>query len=197
MGKQEYISELSKYLTHLTLAEQQEILRDVDEHFHEASKAGRSDDSAMEQLGKPKIFAQMMIAETKVNRIHQATSFTTKLRAMGGALLAVLVLTPFNFFFVFFPLLIATIFIMSSLPIIAFLVISIPVLFIAVPIILFRFGFHFFLSMGILFLLIGWCGFATLIISLFYYLTVFYFKAVITIFNWNIRFIKHSMKVTT
>ena len=196
MNKQAYIQALSEHLSSLTIEEQQDILRDVEEHFREASQAGRSEESVIAQLGKPKAFAEMMIAETKVNRIQQATSLGSKLRAVCGALLAVLVLTPFNLIFVFLPLFFITLFIAMGWFAIVAIVVSVPLLCIVAPILMLKIGFHFLLLMGILFFTIGWCALAVAVMTVFYYVTLFYFKGISALFKWNLQFIKRSMRIS-
>jgi len=194
MNKQEYIHQLSARLSSLTANERAEILRDVEEHFREAMQAGRSEEAVVKQLGDPKAFADMMTAERKIKRIDSANTLGKKLWAVVGAAIAIVVLTPFNLIFVFLPLLLATLFIISGWPIVLILALSIPIAFIFALGMMIKVGFHLLMLLAIIFLLIGWGALVVAIFVGFYFLTFLYIKGITALFNWNLKFIKRSMR---
>jgi uncharacterized membrane protein len=194
MNKQQYINELTSRLSVLSPDERSDILRDVEEHFREAGLAARSDESVVAQLGSPKVFADMMIAETKVNRIQTATTLSSKLKAIVGAAFAILVLTPFNLIFVLIPLILVTSFIVTGWPVIMLFILSLPIACIAAVVMMFTAGFNLYLSFAILFFVFGWCGLVIAMTVGFYYITLFYVKGVSALFKWNLQFIKRSMR---
>lgn len=194
MNKQQYLNELTTRLAALSPDERADILRDVEEHFHEAARLGRSEESVIALLGDPKAFADMMIAETKVKRIQSATSMSNKLYAAMGALFAILVLTPFNLIFVLLPLLVVTLFVFLGWLVVSFCAVSIPISILVALGLIIKVGWHLFLLLAILCCTIAWCAFVVAIIAVFYYLTLFYIKGVSALFKMNLQFIKRSMR---
>src|ERR1700734_1931146 len=103
MNKQEFLHELDKALASLSKEERQDILRDMEEYFHEGMSRGQSEEDIVNKLGSPKEIADTIIAETKVKRLNEAPTIPLKFKAMIAALFAILLLTPFNLIFVLLP----------------------------------------------------------------------------------------------
>ncbi len=194
MNKQQFLSELEKYLNDLSAEERNDILRDMEEYFREAKSRGRSEEDVLEKLGSPKIFSETIIAEAKVKRIRTASTWPQKISAGFGALLAILLLTPFNLIFVLLPLLLVTLMIIVGWPIVLAIALSLPVVLLVLFFLIFEVGFKLFALLSLLFFAIGWFGMVTAVVVGFFYVTLFYFKGVAKLFQWNIQFIKNRMK---
>ncbi len=106
MDQKQFLSELEAALAPLQLKERQDILRDQEEFFREALASGRKLESIISGLGDPKILAQTLLAQSKIEQAHEHPSLGGKLKLTSGAVLAVLALAPLNFFFVIGPLVI-------------------------------------------------------------------------------------------
>ena len=194
MNKNQYISELSSHLAALSETERADILRDVEEHFREANNSGQSEESVIQQLGKPTSFADMMVAETKVNRINNATTLGKKLKAVASAALTILILAPFNLIFILFPLFLATLFIGIIGIMVLFFTLSIPLAIVSPIIFILTIGFHLILLSIVVLLAAGWCGLVATIMILFYYVALLYVRVISALFSWNINFVKRSLR---
>ncbi len=193
MNKQEFLLSLERALADLSTDERKDILRDIEEHFHEGTSRGQTDDDIIKKLGTPKSIADTIIAETKVKRISQANTIPSKIKAVFGALFAILLLTPFNFFFVLIPLLFVSLFFVIGWPLVVVLAISLPIIWIITVGLAIHVGFQFFALAAILFFALGWLGLVVAVIVGFSYLTYFYFRIIAKLFQWNIQFIKKHM----
>ena len=194
MNKTAFLTELKQALSALSEAERADVLRDMEEYFYEASQRGLTDEAIIAKLGSPKKIAEPIIAEAKVKRIESATSFPGKMTAVFGALLAILVLTPFNFIFLFFPLLFVSLLLVCAWPIAILCVLSLPIALIAAVFMMFHVGFKLFAFFALLFLLIGWGGLTAMIVLGLVFLTVLFFQGVAKLCRWNINFIKNQMR---
>lgn len=194
MSKQVFLSELDKALSGLSEAERKDILRDIEEYFHESMSRGRSEQEVLQKLGSVKTLSETIIAEAKVKRINSANSIAQKIYAIFGALIAILLLTPFNLIFVLFPLLLATFFIIIGWPVVIAIAFTVPIVFVVLIILVFQVGFKLFALLALLFFAIGWVSMSVVAIVGFIYLTLFYFKGIARLFQWNIKFIKNRMR---
>lgn len=194
MNKQTFLAELERELADLSPDERKDILRDMDEYFHEAMSRGMGEEDVLKKLGAPKAFSETILAEAKVKRMQTATGFSKKVPAFFGALGAILLLTPFNLFFVLLPLLFATLFIVIGWPLILVLIASLPILLIVSTFIIINIGFKIFALLSILFFIIGWFGMVVAIVIGFSYITLFYFKGIARLFQWNIQFVKNRAR---
>ena len=194
MNKQQFFLQLKQSLTHLPAEEQQDILRDMEEYFHEAELRGLSEEEITEKLGSPKKISDTIIAEYKVKRINNAGTFTQKISAVFGALIAILILAPFNFIFVFIPLIIISLLLIACWPIAFALFISIPIVLIGIIIALFIMPFKIIALLFLLCLAIGWCSMVFVVALGLSCLTILFFKGISKLFQWNINFIKNRMR---
>lgn len=194
MNKQSFLKELEISLAHLSPEERDDILRDMEEHFHEAEKRGQSEAETIKKLGSPKIIAETISAEQKVKKIDEANTIPQKIRALFGALFAILLLTPFNLIFVLLPLFLVTLFFIIGWPIVFAIIISLPIVFILGIMMSIHVGLQIFALLSILFFALGWLGFVIALSVGFFYLTLFYFKAIAKLLQWNIQFVKNHMK---
>lgn len=194
MNKQTFLSELAKALADLSEEERQDILRDMEEYFHEGIRRGQSEEEIVKKLGSPKSIAETIIAETKVKRINKANTIPLKIKAAFAALFAILLLAPFNVIFVLLPLFIITLFIVMGWPIVLIIAITLPIIWLVSIFLGFYVGFHLFALLAILCFAIGWFGMVAAIVVGFLYLTLLYFKGIAKLFQWNIQFIKNRMK---
>ncbi len=194
MNKQTFFLELRKSLTYLPIAEQQDILRDMEEYFHEAELRGLSEEEIIEKLGSPKKISDTIIAEAKIKRIDNASTFSQKISAVFGALIAILILAPFNFIFVFIPLLLVSLLLIACWPIAIALFISVPFVLVGLIIALFAVNFKLIALVFLLFFAIGWGSMVVAVALGLSFLTLLYFKAVTKLFQWNINFIKSRMR---
>lgn len=194
MNKQVFILELKKSLQHLPAEEQQDILRDMDEYFHEATLRGLSEEEITEKLGSPKKISDTIIAEAKIKKIDHASTFSQKMSAVFGALIAILILAPFNFIFVFIPLLLISLLLIGFWPIAIALFISVPFVLVGIIIALFVVKFKLIALAFLCFFAIGWGSMVIAVALGLSYLTLLYFKGVTKLFQWNINFIKNRMR---
>jgi uncharacterized membrane protein len=194
MNKQMYLSELEKELANLSYVERADIMRDMEEYFREGELHGRTEDEIIKQLGSPKKLAETLRAEAKVKKIQEASSVTQKFGAVLAALIAILLLTPFNLIFVLFPLLFITLLLIVGWPIVIILAITLPIIWIFDIFLSFFVGFNIFALLALLFFAIGWCGLVVTVLVGFSFLTILYFKGIAALFMWNINFIKNRMR---
>ena len=194
MSKKQFLSELEKALSSLSEAERKDILRDMEEYFYEAMHRGRTEEEVLKELGDPKALSETIIAETKVNRINVATTLYQKISAIFGALIAILVLTPFNLIFILFPLMFVTLFIAAGWILVLAAGFSAPVILLILIAMLFSIGFKVFALLSLIFFALGWLSMVTAIVVAFIYVTTLYFKGVSGLFQWNVRFVKSRMR---
>lgn len=194
MNKQTFLTELEKNLKELSPEERQDIIRDMEEYFREAMSHGQQEEEIVKKLGSPKILSETILAEAKVKRIEKAPTVSKKVSAIFGALGAILVLTPFNFFFVLLPLLFVSLFFIIGWPLMIVGLISLPILLILSVLMVIHVGFKIFALLAILFFAVGWCGLIGAAFVGLIYLTIFYFKGIARLFQWNINFVKNRMR---
>ena len=194
MNKHTFLTELEKRLLHLPYEERQDILRDMEEYFREGKIHGKSDEDIIKSLGSPRKIAETIIAEAKVKRISEASTFTQKVAALFSAMLAVLLLIPFNLIFVFLPLLLATLIIVIGWPIVFVIILCLPIIWFINALLAIQIGFHFFSLLALIFFGIGCLSIVMIIVFGFFYLTLFYFKGVTKLLKWNLTFIKRHMR---
>jgi uncharacterized membrane protein len=103
MTKLEFLSELKNELKSLPKFEVDEILRDQDEYISDAIRMGRQESEVIDSLGKPKVFAKNLIAETHINSAFESEAFSDKFKNVFRALFAVIALAPLNLIFVLGP----------------------------------------------------------------------------------------------
>lgn len=104
MNKTEFLEQLRKELRGIPQVEIDDIIRDHDEIIRDAVAAGRTEESIVSSLGQPSELAKSLKAEIKIEKAQDASGLSAKLKAMLGAVGAVLVLAPFNLIFVLGPL---------------------------------------------------------------------------------------------
>lgn len=194
MNKYEFFRELEQRLAHLPNYERSDILRDMEEYFNEGLQRGLSEAEIIKRLGTPKKIADTILLESKVKRIEQASTISQKFSAVWAAFIAILLLTPFNLIFICLPLLLITLFFMIGWPIVVFLAITLPIIFLLNFIFSFVIGFNIFAILAILFFGFGWLGLVATVILAFSFLTILYFKGIAWIFKWNLNFIKNRIR---
>lgn len=104
MNKTQFIEQLKKELSGLPQSEIDDIIRDHEEMIRDAVAAGRSEESFVATFGKPSELARNLRAEIKIEKAQDENKLPAKMKAMFGALGAVLVLAPFNLIFVLGPM---------------------------------------------------------------------------------------------
>lgn len=112
MSESTFIRELEKALRALPPAQRQDILDDYRSHISEARARGKSDELIFESLGDPKALARSFIAEYHVNLIREPVEgqkLSTSLWHMIRAFFIVISIIAFNFFFMLWPILFASI----------------------------------------------------------------------------------------
>ena len=112
MQKTEYINQLKKELSDLPNNEVEDIIRDQEEFIREALAAGRSEAELLKSIGTPADFAKNIKAEIKYEKVESKIQtaekdfhLSIKLKSLVGAVIALLVLAPFNLIFVLGPFL--------------------------------------------------------------------------------------------
>lgn len=104
MTRGEYLKSLRQNLSHLPNAEVDDVVRDQEEYINDAVRGGRSEADVLQGLGDPKVFAQSLTAENKIQQARTTAELGPKLKHTFSALLAILALAPFNLIFVLGPL---------------------------------------------------------------------------------------------
>jgi len=104
MTKTQFIEQLKKALSGLPQSEIDDIIRDHEEIIRDALAAGRTEESIVHSLGQPSELAKSLKAEIKIEKAQDEIKLGAKMKAMFGALGAVLVLAPFNLIFVLGPM---------------------------------------------------------------------------------------------
>ena len=193
MKKQRFLAELEKALSCLSSKERLDILRDIEEHFHEGISHGKSEEAIVKKLGSPNTLAETIIAETKVKRISEANTLTEKTSALCGALFAILLLAPFNLIFIALPLFLATLLLIIGWPIMFGIILFLPFIWVINLLFAIHVGFHLFSLLALFFFAIGCLGFVITLIIGFSGITLLYFKAVARLLKWNLQFIKSRM----
>jgi uncharacterized membrane protein len=194
MNKQQFLQALDAALSRLSDEERKDILRDMEEYFHEAMSRGLAEEDVVKKLGSVETLSNTLIAEAKVKRIRSAGSVSKKVGALFSALFAVLLLTPFNLIFVLLPLFLVTLFIVVGWPIVIIVALSLPLIILLGLVMTVHVGMQLFALLAILFFALGWIGLVIAITVGFWYLTCWYFKGVMKLFQWNIKFVKNSMR---
>ncbi len=194
MNKQTFFNELEQALAPLSKEERDDILRDMEEYFREATERGKTEEEILKSLGSPKTLSETIIAETKIKRIDTASTVGGKISAVFSAFFAIVLLTPFNLFFVLFPVLFATLMLVIGWPLLIIFCFSMPIIFILGIIYMFQVGFAFLAVLSIIFFIIGWFALIFALLIGFTQLTLLYFKGISKLFQWNIQFIKNRMK---
>ncbi len=194
MNKQTFFNELEQALAPLSKEERDDILRDMEEYFREATERGKTEEEILKSLGSPKTLSETIIAETKIKRIDTASTVSGKISAVFSAFFAIVLLTPFNLFFVLFPVLFATLMLVIGWPLLIIFCFSMPIIFILGIIYMFQVGFAFLAVLSIIFFIIGWFALIFALLIGFTQLTLLYFKGISKLFQWNIQFIKNRMK---
>jgi len=194
MNKTTFFAELTRALESLSKEEREDILRDMEEHFYEGGKRGLSEEDIIDKLGSPKKIADTIIIEAKVKRISSAQTVPQKMSAVCSATLAILVLAPFSFIFIFIPLLFIGMLLCSLWPLAFFLAFSLPFVLIALLLMMFQLGFHLMAWLCLIFLAIGWSSMVFALVLGLSLLTVMLFSYIVKLFQWNIEFVKKQIR---
>ncbi len=104
MNKTQFIEQLRKALSGIPQVEIDDIIRDQEEIIRDALAAGRTEESIITSLGNPTELARNLKAEFKIEKAQDEIKLGAKVKAMFGAVGAVLVLAPFNLIFVLGPM---------------------------------------------------------------------------------------------
>ena len=104
MTKEEFINQLRKELSGIPQSELEDIIRDQEELIRDAIAAGRSEESIVASLGQASELAKNLKAEIKIEKAQDENKLPAKMKAVFGAVGAVLVLAPFNLIFVLGPM---------------------------------------------------------------------------------------------
>ena len=132
--------------------------------------------------------------ENNVECINAATTVRQKISTVFTATLAILVLAPFNFIFLFIPLVLITILLCGLWPLVFLLGITVPIVLFVVGLMLFNIGFHVFALLCILFFALGWGSMVLAIIVGLSILTILFFEGIVALLKWNISIIKKQMR---
>lgn len=102
MKKQEFLKELKRELENNQVAKVSEILSDYEEHFTHGLSKGKSELEIASSLGIPSTIAKAYKTETMIQEIKSPENQFRWGLALN-VLLRLLVIAPFNFFFLFIP----------------------------------------------------------------------------------------------
>ena len=189
MNQKKFIEQLRGSLSFLPEEEINEIIRDQEEYIQDAIRSGRNEPEVIASLGDPKLFAASLNATTKIKRAASSIGIKQQVRHTFQAVFAVLALAPFNLIFVLGPFLgvlgllfggwIGTVsLLVSSL----FIMLAFFLKFILAP-----YGILSFCSA--LFFLFGLFGLSSLLLSLMFHLSQFFFKLTLQYLKWNLSFL--------
>lgn len=105
MNKNVFLKKLEEYLKPLGKEAVVDILRDQEEFINEAISAGRAEVEVISSIGDPKKFAQNIIAESRLDRADEATTFKRQVSTTWAVLKSFAVLAPLNIFVLIGPFL--------------------------------------------------------------------------------------------
>lgn len=100
MNKEQFLSRLSSSLKRLSPAEQQDILRDFEEHFAIGAEEGKTEEDVADSLGSPNQIAKELLASYHLEKVESTASTGNIFRAVWavaglGFFNLVIVLGPF------------------------------------------------------------------------------------------------------
>lgn len=190
MTRGEYLKSLRQNLSHLPTAEVDDIVRDQEEYINDAINGGRTEADVLQGLGDPKVFAQSMTAETKIQQARTSVEFGPKVKHTFHALLAILALAPFNLIFVLGPLcallgiLIAAWTVSGTAALVSLLLLMIyPFKFLAVSL-------GFWTHVGGFFFLLGSLFAGIFAVLAMVKITQWFLQGLLGYLNWNLNFIR-------
>jgi uncharacterized membrane protein len=102
MNQINYLSSLRRELEQRKVPKIHDIMADYEEHFAYALKSGKSEAEIIEKLGAPDLIARAYETESMINQAKdssQGVQWGLILSSLGR----VIILAPFNFFFMFIP----------------------------------------------------------------------------------------------
>ena len=105
MKRDQFILALRRSLIQLPQAEVEDVIRDQNEYISDAIAAGRTEDDVIKSLGDPKVLANSLQADLKIQRAESAVSFNKQVSLTFSALIAILALAPLNIIFILGPFL--------------------------------------------------------------------------------------------
>jgi uncharacterized membrane protein len=189
MTKSEFLNQLKSELKGVPQNEIDDIIRDQEEMIREAVTSGRTEDSVLRGLGHPLELAKNLKAEIKIVKADEQKNLAPKMKAVLGAIGALLVLAPFNLIFVLGPFMALVAVILSGWIVAAALA--------AVSFIMFWFSLtnEVIMSSGfssvasILFLVLSALGLSCVFVGIMYFVSLFAAKITIKYLKWNFNFI--------
>lgn len=201
MQKTEYINQLKKELSDLPTNEVDDIIRDQEEFIREALAAGRSESEFLQSIGTPADLAKNIKAElkyekaeSKIESAEKDFHLSIKLKSVVAAVLALLVLAPFNLIFVLGPFL-ALLGILFGGWVFSFVFGAVSlaalVLFFATII---HSGGTVWAMLATFFGFLSGLAFSMVMIATMYFVSLLVLKIVTRYLRWNLNFLKVSAK---
>jgi uncharacterized membrane protein len=201
MQKTEYINQLKKELSDLPTNEVDDIIRDQEEFIREALAAGRSESEFLQSIGTPADLAKNIKAElkyekaeSKIESAEKDFHLSIKLKSVVAAVLALLVLAPFNLIFVLGPFL-ALLGILLGGWVFSFVFGAVSlaalVLFFATII---HSGGTVWAMLATFFGFLSGLAFSMVMIATMYFVSLLVLKIVTRYLRWNLNFLKVSAK---
>lgn len=108
MQEHKFIKNLAHALRSLPEAQREDILADYRAHIYEARGRGKSDEAIELALGDVRTLARSFIADYHVNQIYaprEGQKLSSSLYHMARALVVLISILAFNFFFMLWPIL--------------------------------------------------------------------------------------------
>lgn len=201
MQKIEYINQLRKELSDLPISDVEDIIRDQEEFIREALAAGRSEAEFLKSMGEPAELAKNIKgeikyerAESKIENAEKDFNLSIKLKSVVAAVLALLVLAPFNLIFVLGPF-VALLGILLGGWVFSFVFGAVSlaalVLFFATII---HSGGAVWALLATFFGFLSGLAFSMVMMATMYFFSLFVLKIVTRYLRWNLNFLKVSAK---
>lgn len=201
MQKTEYINQLKKELSDLPSNDVEDIIRDQEEFIREALAAGRSETEFLQSIGTPSELAKNIKAElkyekaeSKIENAEKDFHLSIKLKSVIAAVLAVLVLAPFNLIFVLGPFLALLGLLMGGWVFsFVFGAVSLAALVLFFSTIIHSGGAVWAL-LATFFGFLSGLAFSMVMIATMYFVSLFVLKIITRYLRWNLNFLKVSAK---
>lgn len=192
MNKNDFLKLLRTELQDLPADEVNEIIRDQEEFIREAMSAGREEEQVIQSLGSPRDFAKNVKAQQQIDRAHSEPQLTKQMSGTLKAVMAILVLAPFNLIFFLGPFLgvagmtfgvwaaaLASLMLLTLL----FIAFCLSWLFLSGSV---------WVHLSTFFSLLGGIGLSLLVLIGVYYFTKFLVRMTLSYLSWNLKFIQEK-----
>jgi uncharacterized membrane protein len=189
MKQDQYLNELKMHLQALPAAEVEEILADYREHFEIGRSSGKTDETIVKGLGRPRIVAQNHVMNSLILEANSSPSLVRRSSLLLKILFIFFVLAPINFLILLGPFLVASILIFVGwvvpIAIASFSISLIGALLFSTS----KLALGFLLSGSILFAFLGVLGISVLMGLIMLVVSRLFIQLISQYVKWNINFV--------